>query len=107
MGKAPWSQQVRKFRTHQPILRPGVSDYRLFSATAMPPSPQRPVLVVRLSNWIGDVVLMLPSLLRLSEAYTLHLVGKGWMPGLLAGYGWPCHVYPKKLGQRAHVLCVD
>lgn len=70
----------------------------------MPPSPQRPVLVVRLSNWIGDVVLMLPSLLRLSEVYTLHLVGKGWMPGLLAGYGWPCHVYPKKLGQRVALL---
>jgi heptosyltransferase-2 len=66
--------------------------------------PPHPVLVVRLSNWIGDVVLTLPSLVRLSDAYALRLVGKGWMPGLLAAYGWPCHVYPRKLGERVALL---
>lgn len=71
----------------------------------MTPTPQqRPVLVVRLSNWIGDVVLTTPSLLRLSAHYQLELVGKGWMPGLLAAYGWGCHVYPKTTSERVALL---
>lgn len=70
----------------------------------MIPNSQRPVLVVRLSNWIGDVVLTLPSLVRLSEVYELRLVGKGWMPKLLAAYGWGCYVYPKKTSERVALL---
>ncbi len=70
----------------------------------MSPPPQRPVLVVRLSNWIGDVVLTLPALLRLSAHHRLELVGKGWMPGLLAAYGWGCHVYPKTTRERVALL---
>ena len=51
------------------------------------PSP----LVIRLRNWVGDVVLSVPTLLRLEAAgHELHLVGKGWVPDLLAGYGWRC-----------------
>jgi heptosyltransferase II len=47
-------------------------------------------LVVRLCNWIGDVVLSLPAL-RLLQArgFDLHLYGKGWAPTLLLGYDWP------------------
>lgn len=53
------------------------------------PATGRP-LVVRLRNWVGDVVLGVPMLQRLSDAgYALRLVGKGWAPDLLAGHGWP------------------
>lgn len=46
-------------------------------------------LIVRLRNWVGDVVLGIP-LLRLlqSSGYQLHLVGKPWARHLLRGEGW-------------------
>ena len=47
-------------------------------------------LIVRLRNWVGDVVLATPMLSRLQAAgHHLTLVGKGWAPDLLAGFGWP------------------
>lgn len=46
-------------------------------------------LVVRLCNWVGEVVLSVPAIRRLESAgYALHLVGKSWAPALLAGTGW-------------------
>ncbi len=69
-----------------------------------PHNRPRPVVVVRLSNWIGDVVLMLPALVRLSRIADLQLVGRRWAPDLLAAYGWPCHVYPAKLKERVRLL---
>lgn len=60
--------------------------------------PPRP-LIVRIRNWIGDVVLGLPALTALEdEGYDLILVGKRWAGDLLAGYGWPVHAKPGKLG---------
>lgn len=51
----------------------------------MPPRP----LIIRLRNWVGDVVLGLPLLQRLQEAgYGLQLLGKAWARDLLAGHGW-------------------
>ena len=62
-------------------------------------------LVVRLCNWIGDVVLSLPALQHLqSTGYALHLYGKGWAPSLLSGYGWPVTVRAKTLGERVAQL---
>ena len=62
-------------------------------------------LVVRLCNWIGDVVLSLPALQQLqSSGYALHLYGKGWAPTLLSGYGWPVTVRAKTLGERVAQL---
>lgn len=50
--------------------------------------PARP-LIIRLRNWVGDVVLGLPLLQRLERAgYLLQLLGKGWARDLLAGHGW-------------------
>lgn len=50
--------------------------------------PSRP-LVVRLRNWVGDVILGIPLLQRLEGAgYGLRLLGKGWARDLLAGHGW-------------------
>ena len=74
------------------------------STTPQTTSPRRPVVVVRLSNWIGDVVLMLPALVRLARIADLRLVGRRWAPDLLAAYGWPCHVYPAKLKERVRLL---
>jgi heptosyltransferase-2 len=51
-------------------------------------------LVVRLRNYVGDVILGLPALDLLQlHGYTLHLVGKPWVSELLAAYGWT--VYPR------------
>jgi heptosyltransferase-2 len=60
---------------------------------SVPGSFARTALVVRLCNWVGEVVLSLPALKRLEAAgYDLHLVGKRWAPALLAGSAWPVEV---------------
>ena len=47
-------------------------------------------IIVRLRNWVGDVVLSTPVLLRLhAQGHALTLVGKGWAGDLLDGFGWP------------------
>ena len=72
---------------------------------APPPSTANPTpLVVRLRNWVGDVVLSVPTLQRLqASGFELHLVGKGWAGDLLAGFGWQVHKLPaghlERLGQ--------
>lgn len=66
----------------------------------MPPTPPT-ALVVRLRNFVGDVVLSVPTLQRLSAAgFALHLVGKGWAGPLLAGFGWPMHRLAADLSGR-------
>lgn len=63
-------------------------------------------LVVRIRNWVGDVILGLPAL-RLLEAqgYALHIVARGrWAPALLAGYDWPVHVQPPEFGAKLRQL---
>ena len=71
----------------------------------MSPTPhQRPPkpLIVRIRNWVGDVVLGLPALRLLeSHGYGLHIVARGkWAPALLAGYPWPVSVQPKGLHDK-------
>ena len=62
-------------------------------------------LIVRLCNWIGDVVLSLPALKRLQDGgYALQLYGKGWAPTLLSGYDWPVTVRGKTLRDRVQQL---
>ena len=59
-------------------------------------------LIVRLRNWVGDVILGVPALkLLASHGYQLHLIGKSWAPALLAGEGWPTQ--PRVNGLRAQV----
>lgn len=66
--------------------------------------PRRP-LIVRLCNWIGDVVLSLPALELLeAQGYELTLYGKGWAPTLLSGYPWPVHVRAGTLKERVRQL---
>ena len=72
---------------------------------ALPQANAHPTpLVVRLRNWVGDVVLSVPTLQRLqASGFELHLVGKGWASDLLAGFGWKVHKLPaghlERLGQ--------
>lgn len=55
-------------------------------------------LIVRLRNWVGDVILGVPALQLLqSHGHELHLVGKGWAGPLLAGQGWAVHTRPNGL----------
>ena len=65
----------------------------------MNPAPQRGfkgALIVRLRNWVGEVALGLPVLAQLADAgYELHLIGRPWAAGLLAGHGWPVHTHPR------------
>lgn len=62
--------------------------------------PSRP-LIVRLRNWIGDVVLGVPMLQRLEGAgYDLTLLGKGWARDLLAGHGWTVEALPATASER-------
>lgn len=63
----------------------------------MPPT----ALVIRLRNWVGDVVLSVPTLQRLADAgHTLHLLGKGWASALLGGFDWPVHTLAASLPGR-------
>ena len=67
----------------------------------MPPRP----LIVRLRNWVGDVILGVPALQLLqAHGYQLQLVGKGWAPTLLAGEAWPIHVRPARWRERVAQL---
>ncbi len=66
--------------------------------------PSRP-LIVRLRNWVGDVVLGIPLLQRLEDAgYQLQLLGKGWARDLLAGHGWAVETLPATVRERTAQL---
>lgn len=56
--------------------------------------PSRP-LIVRLRNWVGDVILGVPALQLLQgQGYDLQLVGARWAASLLNGQGWTVHARP-------------
>jgi heptosyltransferase II len=67
--------------------------------------PSKP-LVVRIRNWVGDVVLGLPALTLLQQqGYDLRLVARGkWASALLAGHGWPVLVQPPGLRDKVAQL---
>ena len=75
------------------------------SAPARPLAQDRP-LIVRVRNWVGDVVLGLPALRLIeSHGYALRIVARGkWAPALLAGYPWEVHVQPAGLRARVAQL---
>lgn len=67
--------------------------------------PLAPALVVRVRNFVGDVVLALPALERLAaRGVELRLVGKGWLRSLFEAYPWPTHVYPARFRERLALL---
>lgn len=70
-----------------------------------PPAPTAQPLVVRLRNFIGDVVLSVPALRLLqSHGYQLQLIGRAWAGGLLAGEGWPVATQPGPRLERIRQL---
>ena len=74
-----------EWQNAEPQLSTLASGYRHPRMTARP-------LIVRLRNWVGDVVLGVPALQLLeAHGYNLQLVGKGWAQALLAGQGWTVH----------------
>jgi heptosyltransferase-2 len=76
---------------------------RSYQLSAAPRGP----LIVRLCNWVGEVVLSVPALRRLADAgYDLHLFGKAWAPALLEGSGWPVLARPPGLGAATRALRV-
>jgi heptosyltransferase II len=55
-------------------------------------------IAVRLPNWVGDVVMTLPTLALLqSRGVQIHAMGKGWAKDLLAGLPITVHKLPKGL----------
>ena len=63
-------------------------------------------LVVRIRNWVGDVVLGLPALQLLqAQGYQLHIVARGgWAPALLSAYDWQVLVQPKTFPAKVKQL---
>jgi heptosyltransferase II len=66
-------------------------------AMLTPAAAARPLLV-RLCNWVGEVVLLVPALERLAQAgYTLTLYGRPWAQTLLEAYPWQFIARPNSL----------
>jgi heptosyltransferase-2 len=74
--------------------------------TAEPLSRMTPrPLIVRLRNWVGDVILGVPALhLLQAHGYALQLVGPRWATPLLRGEGWSVHARPQPLRERVAQL---
>ena len=55
-------------------------------------------LVIRLPNWLGDVIMTLPSLEALQTAgYTFDLLGKSWIKDLFSAYPYVTHSVPARI----------
>jgi len=65
----------------------------------------RPVLVVRLPNWVGDVCMALPALAALhAHGFALHCFGKGWAGELLSGLPYRVERLPRGLRAAAAAM---
>ncbi|MCH9770070.1 MAG: glycosyltransferase family 9 protein [Gammaproteobacteria bacterium] len=63
-------------------------------------------LLLRLPNWVGDVIMSLPCIDALHKNFDLELIGKAWTNDFLAGLKLPCHTlaegfYPRVKQLRA------
>lgn len=62
-------------------------------------------LAIRLPNWLGDVVMALPSLSSLTQAgYTFDLFGKPWIKDLFSGYTFKTHPVPSTFMQARRLF---
>jgi len=65
----------------------------------------RKPLVIRLRNFVGDVVLTVPTLQRMHDAgYELWIVGEERAASLLAGHGWQVMPYARTTRERVAQL---
>lgn len=52
-------------------------------------------IAIRLPNWLGDVIMTLPSLTALTSAgFSFELFGKSWIQDLFSAYPYPTHCIP-------------
>ncbi|PJD91461.1 MAG: hypothetical protein CK424_06510 [Legionella sp.] len=57
-------------------------------------------LAIRLPNWLGDVIMTLPTLEALSSAgFTFELFGKKWAKDLFSAYPYKVHTLPSQFWQ--------
>ena len=62
-------------------------------------------LIVRLPNWVGDVIMSLPAINALEQAgFDLQLLGKPWITDLLKAYPAPIFKLPKTLIAQYHCV---
>lgn len=72
--------------------------------STLAPARERKLLLVRLCNWVGEVVLSIPAIDALAGAgWDVHLYGKSWAPALLQGLGYPVSVRVAGLGAVAQL----
>lgn len=65
----------------------------------------RPQLAIRLPNWLGDVVMALPTILQLQDCgFVLHLAGRSWAKELLAGLNLPMTPLPRGIVAASRVI---
>ncbi len=70
----------------------------------MPARDATPI-IVRLPNWVGDVIMALPALALLERAgFDLHLFGRGWVQDLLSGTPYRCYTLPKNFQAARQAL---
>ena len=64
-------------------------------------SPRQNTLLVRLPNWVGDVVMAVPTLLQLQRSgFALHAVSRGWAKDLLSGMSITLYPLAKTIWQQ-------
>ena len=68
-------------------------------------------LIVRLPNWVGDVIMAMPALNAMHEmGIDLHLIGKPWAKDLLSGTNWPVITIEKsalKTSRKLHRMHIN
>ncbi|MCR9191203.1 MAG: hypothetical protein NXI01_00895 [Gammaproteobacteria bacterium] len=61
-------------------------------------------LALRLPNWLGDVIMTLPTLEALSTSgFSFELFGKPWVKDLLSAYSYPIHTLPNTFLQARRI----
>ncbi len=62
-------------------------------------------LAIRLPNWVGDVVMALPTIVQLQRSgFVLRLLGRGWASELLAGLNLPVTPIPEGIIAGSRVI---
>lgn len=72
---------------------------------AMKPDRPKPKIIVRLPNWVGDVMMAIPSINALihNDVEPI-LVGKPWAKDLLSGFNRPFHILSGQILKDQQIL---